>query len=232
MQECGAAPEMPTMPAPLPITTRLRRGMRDAMPRGHAWWIVLGACALGLLLFMSVWMGRGPARDDGGDADGEVGAEQVLNDLPAPLPAAATADRGFDYAGAPASAPDAMDGELPRAGVPAAPAAATTPPTPAPAPAAPARAASSDPRPISSPSPQYPRASLRRGERGDVVVLVRVGANGRVTDVELVSSSQHPRLDRAAMSAARRWRFEPAMRDGQPVPGELRIPFSFVPEGG
>lgn len=220
--------------ASTPISVRLRRGVRDAMPRGHAWWFVLGACGLGLLLFVGVWLVRTPApENEGAEPRADLPGEHALAALPAPLPAAGRSDRSFEQASAEERrAPVRIDAHVPRA----------TPPTPtapvAVPPAAPATIASTNdlparvPRPVSTPSPDYPRASIRRGERGDVVVLVRVGANGRVTDVELVSSSQHRRLDRAAMSAARRWRFEPAMRDGQAVPGELRIPFAFLPKGG
>ena len=217
--------------APVPTTARLRRGLREALPQGRAWWLVLGGCGLGLLLFVMVWMAREPGPSDPGEAAGDAQADGVLTDLPAPLPAAASADRGFDYARAPeGAAPVQIDGHLPRAAPAAQGAPAGAQPTATTA--APAALPASDPRPVSTPAPQYPRASMRRGEHGEVLVLVRVGANGRVTDVELVGSSRHPRLDRAAITAARRWRFEPAMRDGQPVPGELRIPFSFVPEGG
>lgn len=220
--------------APTPISARLRRGLRDAMPRGHAWWFVLGACGLGLLLFVGVWLARAPAPvNEGGDALADLPGERAPAALPAPLPAAGRSDRGFEQASAQdQGAPVRIDAHVPRA----------APPTPAAPVAAPPEAqnttaATNDlpvsvPRPVSAPPPDYPRASIRRGERGEVVVLVKVGANGRVTDVELVSSSQHRRLDRAAMSAARRWRFEPALRDGQPVPGEIRVPFAFTPEGG
>lgn len=218
--------------ASMPFSVRLRRGLRDAMPNGRAWWFVLGACGLGLVLFFVVWMARSPtAVDENSALLAEGPGERARAALPAPLPAAGNADRGFDRTDAPdRGAPVRIDAHVPQAAAP-------VPATPAAAPsAAPATTAAADlpvtvPRPVATPSPDYPRASIRRGERGDVVVLVKVGANGRVTDVEVVSSSQHRRLDRAALAAARRWRFEPAMRGGQPVAGELRIPFSFVPEG-
>lgn len=63
----------------------------------------------------------------------------------------------------------------------------------------------------------YPVVSRRLGEQGDVVLGLHVQADGRIAEVEVRSSSGHPRLDRAAIDAARRWRLLPARRDGQPV---------------
>jgi TonB family protein len=41
-----------------------------------------------------------------------------------------------------------------------------------------------------------------------------------------VLKSLDPRLDQAAVEAARKMRFKPALRDGVPV--QIRIPYSFV----
>jgi len=218
-----------------PLSVRVRRTLRDVMPRGRAWWFVVGGGVAGVLLFALLWLAR-PSTDAAGDGDDipSVAGDRAMTSLPAPLPAAGSADRGFDYASPQDTrTPVRIDAHVPQ-----------TAPVPTPAaspveqaPAAPVTTAATDlptsvPRPVSTQQPEYPRASMRRGERGDVLLLVKVGADGRVDGVDVVSSSQHRRLDRAAVSAVRRWRFEPAMRDGQPVAGELRIPFSFAPEGG
>lgn len=55
--------------------------------------------------------------------------------------------------------------------------------------------------------PEYPRASVRLGEEGDVVLALKVNADGEVVSVELRTSSSHRRLDQAAMTAALTWRF-------------------------
>jgi biopolymer transport protein ExbB len=34
-------------------------------------------------------------------------------------------------------------------------------------------------------------------------------------------------VDRAAMEAARKWRFNPSMKNGQPAPGKVRVPVAF-----
>lgn len=218
-----------------PFVIRLRRVLREVMPSGRAWWLVAGGCAAGVLLFAMLWWSR-PATDGGGEGEDvpAVAGDRAMTPLPAPLPAAGSADRGFDYASPQDSrTPVRIDAHVPQ--VAPVPAPIATPVDQAPASTVTTAAAdlpTSVPRPVSTQQPEYPRASMRRGERGDVLLLVKVGADGRVDGVDVVSSSQHRRLDRAAVSAVRRWRFEPAMRDGQPVAGELRIPFSFAPEGG
>ena len=83
------------------------------------------------------------------------------------------------------------------------------------------------PQPIQSPAPSYPAQALRNGESGTVLLRVHVGADGIPYDVDLVQSSRSRALDRAASDAVRGWRFRPATRGGQPVPGEVQVPISF-----
>jgi protein TonB len=75
--------------------------------------------------------------------------------------------------------------------------------------------------------PDYPPESRRRGEEGVVRLLIRVNAEGEVAAVEIVASSGHPALDAAAVAAARRWRFRPAMQAGRPVSGTLSTAVHF-----
>ncbi len=86
------------------------------------------------------------------------------------------------------------------------------------------------PRPLLTPHPAYPDTftlslrpsdltsgvTLRRPE-GRVRVRLLVRADGSVGSVEVVVSSGIPELDRAAVEALSRWRFEPARQDGVPV---------------
>ncbi len=55
------------------------------------------------------------------------------------------------------------------------------------------------------------------GDEGEVRLDVHVGADGRVIDVRLRQSSGSPLLDRTAIDTVKRWRFDPATVDGQPV---------------
>src|SRR3546814_5645944 len=61
----------------------------------------------------------------------------------------------------------------------------------------------SPPIPVSSPSPEYPRASLRRRESGNVLLRVHVSPDGVPRSIDLISGSGSRRLDRAATDAVR-----------------------------
>lgn len=104
------------------------------------------------------------------------------------------------------------------------------------APAAPAApAASSDPieggdlssQVLSARPPAYPIDARRRKEQGTVKLMVLVGPDGRVSDIRLADSSGSEALDRAALSAVKRWRWSPQTKGGAPVAirGYVTIPF-------
>ena len=75
--------------------------------------------------------------------------------------------------------------------------------------------------------PEYPKRARRRGYEGRVVIRAIVTPMGTVNSTEMVQSSGHDILDRAAIRAVRRWRFQPATRDGKPVVGTIDVPISF-----
>src|SRR5690606_24297917 len=75
--------------------------------------------------------------------------------------------------------------------------------------------------------PQYPPAAARAGIEGTVVLVIDVAATGNVTDVSFETSSRNRDLDRAAMQAARRWRFNPSVVNGQKAAGRVRVPVTF-----
>ena len=80
---------------------------------------------------------------------------------------------------------------------------------------------------LSNPKPPYPPESRAAGEEGVVFLRVSLDATGRPTNVSLGKSSGFGRLDRSAQEAVRRWRFRPAMRDGQPIPISVSVPVEF-----
>lgn len=106
-----------------------------------------------------------------------------------------------------------------------------TPGPPSPAPAAPSPAVESagdlSSTMISATPPRYPHESRRRREQGTVVLTVLLSVDGSVADVSVSQSSGFERLDQAALTAVRRWRWSPTQRNGAPVMvrGLVEIPF-------
>ena len=80
---------------------------------------------------------------------------------------------------------------------------------------------------LSNTPPPYPQASRRRGEEGQVILRVRVTADGRPREIQIAESSGHTRLDRAALDAVSRWRFEPARDGDRAVDSWVRVPVAF-----
>ncbi|SEM25212.1 outer membrane transport energization protein TonB [Pseudoxanthomonas sp. GM95] len=81
--------------------------------------------------------------------------------------------------------------------------------TPAPAPAAPAASSSGERRLLSAPPPRYPMDALRASTSGQVVVEITIGGDGDVTNARVVEASPPRVFDRAALTAVKRWKFEP-----------------------
>ena len=75
--------------------------------------------------------------------------------------------------------------------------------------------------------PGYPHASAALGEQGLVVLRMTIGADGLVSAVDLLQSSGYPRLDEAALAAIAKWRFTPAVADGEPVESRIVLPVRF-----
>lgn len=76
--------------------------------------------------------------------------------------------------------------------------------------------------------PPYPSASLRLGEEGAVGLALYLGENGKVVEGKVETTSGFERLDSAALNhAVRSWKFEPCMKDTQPVACWHRIKFRF-----
>ncbi|MES2497166.1 MAG: energy transducer TonB [Pseudomonadota bacterium] len=113
-------------------------------------------------------------------------------------------------------------------------AATTTPPPPkqvvaaAPQPSGPVTIGDLDEKLLEGNPPRYPLESRRKHEEGTVVLRLLIGTDGRVSDIAVAQSSGFPRLDRAALQAIRSWRWQPTVRDGQPVEirGLYSMPFT------
>ena len=87
--------------------------------------------------------------------------------------------------------------------------------------------AETPPKPLVPIRPDYPKLSRSRGEEGDVVLSIHVGATGVAERVDVAVSSGFPDLDNAAVDAARAARFAPAKNGGKPIASIARLKLSF-----
>jgi len=81
------------------------------------------------------------------------------------------------------------------------------------------------PMPIDTVPPAYPPDAVSREIQGTVGVEVLVGTDGTVDDAQILKSI--PELDSAALEAARKWRFKPAIARGKPVAAWVAVPVRF-----
>jgi periplasmic protein TonB len=84
----------------------------------------------------------------------------------------------------------------------------------------------SAPRAIYDPEPEYSEEARQAKYQGDVLLSVIVDRDGRTRDIH-IARSLGLGLDEKAMEAVRRWRFEPAMKNGQPVAVLVNIEVKF-----
>ena len=89
--------------------------------------------------------------------------------------------------------------------------------------------------------PEWPRAARRKRIRADVIVEVLVDEKGLVREAKVVDRYMYEGetdqkakvselkygLEEAAVEAAKRWMFQPARQDGNPVKSYKKITFSF-----
>ncbi|MEN1956864.1 TonB family protein [Luteimonas changyuni] len=167
-----------------------------------------GLVALGLVLSAcsyAAWAVRPAAAPDAPPPPPQPAIAQA----PAP-PVAPPAPPAPPAASRPADAPSP-----PAPPAPARPAAASPPPPPPP-PAAPAM-----------PPPRYPADAVAAGQGGRVVLKLLVDTGGRVKDVVVEQSEPAGVFDAATVEAARTWVLQPALEDGKPVEGWVRVPVDF-----
>jgi len=73
--------------------------------------------------------------------------------------------------------------------------------------------------------PEYPEAARQRQIEGSVVLDVRMGRDGAVQAVKLVSGQAL--LAEAAIAAVKQWRFKPRMVKGQPTEMQTKVMLNF-----
>ena len=83
------------------------------------------------------------------------------------------------------------------------------------------------PKPRRNIKPDYPKGARQRGEQGDVVLEIRVNAEGTVDGVKVAVSSGFAELDEAAIKAAKAARFSPARSGHDAVASTARLKLQF-----
>ena len=80
----------------------------------------------------------------------------------------------------------------------------------------------------SAPAPAYPIEAIRKSLTGTVTLRVLVDVDGKPIDVQIERSSGHRVLDAAARKQVlAKWRFRPALQDGQAVQAIGLVPVVF-----
>lgn len=75
--------------------------------------------------------------------------------------------------------------------------------------------------------PIYPPRSIRLGQEGTVVVEVEILESGLIGTVRIHTSSGYRLLDQAALKAAKKGRYDPALRNGIAARSLILVPFEF-----
>lgn len=84
----------------------------------------------------------------------------------------------------------------------------------------------SAPRAISDPEPKYPKSARHTKKSGSVVLWCVIGEDGGVQEIK-VSKSLGADFDESALAAVRKWRFEPAQKDGKPIAVQINVQVDF-----
>jgi protein TonB len=91
---------------------------------------------------------------------------------------------------------------------------------------------SADAAGLNNKAPVYPMLSRKRKEQGTVWMLLLVSKEGLVTQLKLKKTSGFDRLDQAALQAVKKWKFQPARKEGQPIDYWYELPLKFSLQQG
>ena len=81
---------------------------------------------------------------------------------------------------------------------------------------------------LTGPPPAYPEKLAPAKRSGRAVVRLTIATDGAVTNPVVVSASD-PAFGESAIAVLPQWRFLPQIKDGQPVPTTVDLPFDFAP---
>jgi TonB family protein len=79
---------------------------------------------------------------------------------------------------------------------------------------------------IVHPDPPVARSELPRDLVGDVVIVVTIDSQGNVVETKIVQTVGHG-IDEKIEATVRRWHFQPATLDGNPVASHVDVHFHF-----
>ena len=80
------------------------------------------------------------------------------------------------------------------------------------------------PRAVSAPSPRWPVGARDQGSQ--VMLSLVVDSKGKAQNVKVVNSAG-ARIDQAAVTTVRNWRFKPAICNGEPMPAMINVQVDF-----
>ncbi|HTN42548.1 MAG TPA: energy transducer TonB [Nitrospiria bacterium] len=80
---------------------------------------------------------------------------------------------------------------------------------------------------LENPKPKYPATARKLGIQGTVVLRVFISVEGNPAEIRVEKSSGHPVLDQAALTAVKKWRFDPAHEGEAPVAAWVDVPIRF-----
>jgi len=82
------------------------------------------------------------------------------------------------------------------------------------------------PRAIYAPDPEYSETARKKKIAGTVVLSLTVGTDGLAHDIQVEKKLGYG-LDEKAVEAIRKWRFQPELRDGQPIEKRIYVDVTF-----
>jgi len=85
----------------------------------------------------------------------------------------------------------------------------------------------SEPQQLSETPFDYPEELWDAGVEGRTVLRIRVNAEGAVDSARVETPSGYSAFDSAALAGTPKLRFEPALRNGKPIPKWVLLPVDF-----
>jgi TonB family protein len=82
------------------------------------------------------------------------------------------------------------------------------------------------PRATYSPAPEFSEQARKHKITGTVVLSLTVGVDGIPRDIKVEKGIGYG-LDEKAVEAVSRWKFDPALKDGQPIEKQINVEASF-----